>query len=98
MEPQFIKANFDIDFDWTTENPTYRIYVNDELFTERTYIYGEEYYLSEMLQIRAVPGCYTIRVEYLNPESGTMRIINRRVEFGPGRWLNDNEIEITDAS
>ena len=97
MELQFVKALFDIDFEWEDTPPAYRVYVNGELFGERTYIWHEQY-LSEMLQILAVPGQYQVSVQHLNPESGTMKIWNQQIETGPARWINADTVEITNAS
>ena len=54
METVFVKAKFDIDCDWEGLAPVYRIYVNDELFAERTYTWVDQY-LTEILQIEAPP-------------------------------------------
>jgi hypothetical protein len=97
MEPQFVKALFDIDFEWTDIPPAYRVYVNDELFGERTYVWHEQY-LSEMLQILAVPGQYKIHIEQLNSESGKMRVWNQRIETGPAQWISDGILEIKNES
>ena len=66
MEPIFVKAHFDLYCDWEGLPPSYRVYVNDELFAERTYIWTDQY-LNEMLQISAPPGRYQVRVELIKP-------------------------------
>ena len=38
METVFVKAMFDIDCEWSDTQPAYRVFVNDELFTERTWV------------------------------------------------------------
>jgi hypothetical protein len=68
--------------------PIYRVYVNDELFAERTWLWGDSY-LEEMLQIEAVPGEYTIRVDLVPPHLAQLTVGNIRVDFGPGTVENN---------
>ena len=89
----FVKAVFDLDCDWEGLPPVYRIYVNDELFTERTWRWTQEY-LEEILQIQAPPGQYQVRVEPVGPNLAHFRANNHRVEYGPGRWLDPGTLEI----
>jgi hypothetical protein len=42
----------DIHCEWAGTAPSYRVFVNDELFTERTFIWRDQY-LTEILQISA---------------------------------------------
>ena len=91
---QFIKILFDVYCKHKGEGtPAYRVFVNDELFTERTWIW-RNHYLEEMLQIEAEPGAYRIRVEAVKPVGGKFRCYNRRVEHGPARWIDDQTVEI----
>lgn len=60
MTKQFIQVLADINCEWEGLNPIYRVYVNDELFTERTWLWTD-CYLEEMLQIAAEPGEYSLR-------------------------------------
>lgn len=46
--------------------PSYRLYVNDELLTERTWLDSKDICLIEELQIDAEPGTYTLRYELIN--------------------------------
>ena len=87
METVFVKAVFDIDCTWEGPNPAYRVFVNDELFTERTWLWQDSY-IEETLQIQASPGKYHIRLEpvHLNQEKNS--IITHRIEYGPARWVN----------
>jgi hypothetical protein len=83
MTRHFVKVLFDVHCEWQGPAPYYRVYVNDELFTERTYNYTN-CYLQEMLQIEAAPGNYDIRCEIVQPSIARLRIENMHVEFGPG--------------
>ena len=48
------------------EVPCYRLYVNDELFSERSYKFESDTYLSEQLFVKKQPGDYKIRIESLS--------------------------------
>jgi hypothetical protein len=97
MQTEFVKLKFDVFCDWRDVPPVYRIFVNNELFVERTFIWRDEY-LSEMLQISAPPGQYTIQLCALHKKTGKIRIRNRSVDYGPARWIDDETVEITHAS
>jgi len=91
---QFVKILFDVYCKHKgDEAPAYRVFVNDELFTERTWIW-RDHYLEEMLQIAAEPGAYRIRIEAVKPMGGKFRCYNHRVEHGPARWIDDQTVEI----
>ena len=92
MSTKFVQVTMNIDIEWDQVNPQYRVYVNDELFTERTWIW-HSHYLEEMLQIEAVPGCYTIKVELVDPTLGKLRVRNMQILHGPGK-LDKHTLEI----
>jgi hypothetical protein len=71
----------------------YRVYVNDELFTERTFDWQKEY-LEEVIQIEAEPGDYDITYELLPPHLATLKVSNMRVEYGPGTIPEQNKLRI----
>jgi len=81
---QFIRVLCDVDCSWTETPPVYRVYVDDELFAERTWRWRDEY-LEEMIQIEAEPGEYVISYELVNSPGATMRVLNMRVDYGPGK-------------
>ena len=85
---QFVRVLCDVSCDWTGTPPVYRVYVDDELFAERTWIW-RDVYLEEMLQINAVPGRYTIRYELVDGYNNAgLKIRNMRVNHGPARILD----------
>lgn len=73
--------------------PRYRVYVNDELFVERTWIW-QDCYLEEALQIQGRPGKYPIRIELVEPNVGVLDVKNLRVDTGPAEMHKDNVLEI----
>jgi len=90
----FVKALLEIHCDVVSPAPTYRVYVNDELFAERTYIW-EDHYPTEILQILAEPGQYRVRVE---SDSTNIRTQNPQIEVGPARWIDSEYLEIKNES
>jgi len=82
MRTEFVMALTDVCCDWSGEPPRYRCYVNDELFTERTWIWTDRY-LEEQLQILARPGKYQIRYELVDVENATLTTNNYRITHGP---------------
>jgi hypothetical protein len=93
VNTQFVKVLIDIHCEWTGAAPAYRVFVNDELFSERTFIWRDRY-LTEMLQISAEPGLYQVRIEAVQPVGGKFRIHNYQIEHGPAQWINDGVLEI----
>lgn len=97
MKREFVRILLDIHCDWAGEPPVYRVYVNDELFSERTYIWKDSY-LTEILQVEAEPGLYNISVEFIATNAVEFTVSNRRVVDGPGQWINNQTVEISHAS
>ena len=71
-----------------SDDTRYRLYVNDELFAERTWIWND-CYLEETLQILAPAGEYHIRHELVQPCLASLEVRNPRVEYGPARIQGD---------
>jgi hypothetical protein len=82
MTRQFVIVKADVSVDWTGADPDYRVYVNNELFAERTWVWREQY-LEEFLQIWAGPGKYELRWELVPPACGTIEVKNVRIAEGP---------------
>lgn len=96
MTKKFVRVLADVNCEWEGLSPNYRVYVNDELFAERTWIWTDMY-LEENLQIEAEPGEYAIRYELVSPHLAQLLVDNFRVECGPG-VMNDNVLRIKDES
>ena len=89
MESKFVQLVSDVTCEWEGLPPTYRVYVNDELFAERTWIWQDGEYLEEMLQIQAPPGSYSISYELVPPYLAMIRLENMRVITGPASVTNN---------
>jgi hypothetical protein len=96
MTKKFVRVLADVDCTWEGLDPVYRVYVNDELFTERTWIWDSSY-LEENLQIDAEPGEYRIRFELVPPHLAQLTVSNIHVDFGPGT-VENNVLRITNEA
>ena len=93
MAKKFVRILSKIDCDWEGLSPSYRLYVNDELFAERTWIWTDSA-LEEDLQISAEPGEYTIRYELIEPNLATLKIGSLSAEYGPTEILDNTHFRI----
>ena len=97
MTKKFVRVLADVHCSWEGLDPIYRVYVNDELFAERTWRWTAAY-LEEMLQIEAEPGKYHLRWELVPPCLAELTVQNVRVDFGPGTIKNNTLLRILDES
>ena len=97
MTKQFVRVVSDVYCDWEGLAPTYRVFVNNELVTERTWIWTGEY-LEEMLQIQADPGKYVISYELLSPNLARLEARNMRVVQGNANIKSGNLLRVYDES
>jgi hypothetical protein len=81
MKTQYVRVLCDVFCTWSGTPPRYRAYLNDELFTERTWIWNNAY-LEEAFQIEAAPGRYILRYELVDTESAQIKTKNMRVDVG----------------
>jgi hypothetical protein len=93
MAKKFVRILSNIDCDWEGLSPVYRLYVNDELFSERTWIWTDSS-LEENLQIDAEPGEYTIRYELIEPNLATLKIGSLSVDYGPAEIVDNTHFRI----
>jgi len=76
--------------------PVYRIFVGEELFSERTWLWTD-FYLEENLTIIAPIGHYKINIVLLKPEDNkhtSFKPTNIRVSAGDGRILKNGMLEV----
>lgn len=90
MTPEFVLVNADVSVTWSGDLPNIRTYVGGELFTERTWLWQEEY-LEELLQIYAPPGTYDFKWEAVAPAQAEIEVKNLRIHTGPaGAYITDD--------
>jgi len=96
MTRQSVVVRADVSVTWQGDPPNYRIYVGHEMFTERTWIWQEQY-LEEMLVVNAPPGKYNLRWELVPPAQGTIEVKNVRIEHGSDHAYikKDSQLRIT---
>ena len=93
MTQQFVRVLADVHCDCAVDQrPIYRLYVNDELFTERTWIW-ENVYLEEVIPILAEPGDYVVRYELVPGTTAGLNIQNLRVAEGSAT-IQDSTVRI----
>lgn len=97
MTKQYVRVAAEVHCIWEGLPPVYRVYVNDELFSERTWIWTDRY-LEENLQILASPGKYQIRFELVPPYLAQFWVKNMQVTHGPARIKNNDILRIYDES
>lgn len=97
MTQKFVRVLANVDCKWEGLDPAYRVYVNDELFAERTWRWANAC-LEEMLQIEAEPGEYNLRWELVAPHLAHLTVQNVRVDFGPGEVKDNQTLRIYDES
>jgi len=91
---KFVKVLFDLHADRIQPDSRYRIYLEDELLTERTWRWDDETYLEEMLQIKAEPGLYKVSLEKALPTKTRFTVKNMRVELGDAKIKDNDMLEI----
>lgn len=93
MNKKFVRVLTDVHCDWEGLSPNYRVFVNDELFAERTWLWQNEY-LEELLQIEAEPGDYQIRYELVPPHLARLSVQNIRIEYGDATVNHNGTLRI----
>ena len=95
MGLQSVQFEYEVHCDWSGTPPVYRLYVNDELFAERTYIWHNKY-LEEAVSIEVPPGDYVVRYELHG--NGTLTAKNPKVTIGSAEFVDNNTLRIPHAS
>jgi len=94
MKPQSVQVQYDVFCDWSGPPPRYRLYVQGELFTERTFNFVQSY-LEEVIPINAVPGDYVIKYEMID-SNAHLAAQNPRVISGTAEFIAHNVVRIQD--
>lgn len=94
MQTKYVRVLCDLYCNWVENPPRYRVFVNDELFTERTWIWTDDYYLEEALQIEAVPGSYQLMFQLIDDSGAEFRVKNARIDEGPAVMHKHLRLEI----
>ena len=84
MSNDIVKIACKLNCHWEGLYPAYRAWVNNELFTERTWIWTDNL-IEEIFQIQAVPGKYQIKFELVQPCLASLDVISIQALYGPVR-------------
>jgi len=95
MSKQSVQISYDVHCDWAGPPPRYRLYVENELFVERTFNFVQSY-LNEVIPIDAEPGDYVIKYEMIDA-NGHIAANNPQVISGPAEFIAHNVVRIRDA-
>ena len=98
MTKEFVRVVCNLTCKWEGLAPTYRVYVNDELFTERTWSWTDSTYLEEQIQIEAEPGEYKISYELVPPNLAELVICQPVVDYGPATIDGNGVLRIHNAT
>jgi len=75
-----VYVTFTLLCDWQGVPPVYRLYVDDELLTERTYRFkNTELTLGERMPLNISAGVHYMRIVNVYPERGTFKVANFKV-------------------
>jgi len=91
---KFVTVTLDIYCFWLNEAPSYRLYVNEELFADRTFRWKEDKYLQEVIPLHAEPGLYTIEIEHNDKHIVDFNANNLQIKKGNAVRISDREFEI----
>ena len=94
MTKQYVRVVCNIACKWEGLPPIYRLYVNNELFTERTWAWPDDHYLREEIQIEAEPGEYRIHYELVPPNLAELLITPPVVDYGTASMTPDGILRI----
>ena len=77
------KITADVYAHWGEVGPRYRVYVDNDLLTERDFIWpGHEIFIRENIVVTLKPGAHTLRIEQVNT-GGSIEIRNITVDGEP---------------
>lgn len=90
----FVMVTCDVRCNWQQLAPTYRAYVNDELFVQRVWSWTG-CRLEELFQILAPVGQYQISYRLIDPHEAALWTSNWRVIQGPAVINVHGDLRIT---
>lgn len=76
-----VDLTFDLYCHWGEKEPSYRIYVDNDLITERTFSWpGFQIFIRENVIVNLEPGKHSVRIENLDPTISKFEIKNVKVD------------------
>lgn len=78
----------DIYCKWDVEPQAYRVYVDDDLLTERTYLWrNTDQYVQENIIINVEPGQHCFKLEPVNKDFTGFSTRNFTINHQPTQWI-----------
>lgn len=93
-DKKFVIVTIDVHCEWLSHSPEYRVFVNGEMFADRTFRWDKNTYLQEVMCLEASAGIYTVNVECLGKPVLNFSAKNLQIEKGKARKLSDTEFEV----
>lgn len=85
-----VPISFNVYCKWDVTPPVYRIYVDDDLLTERTYIWNNsEHYIKEHILVNLEPGVHSLRVVHVDSEINRFKFYNLKINDAPVALVNN---------
>ena len=95
MQLPYATVAIDVSCSWGEIPPRYRIFVDDEMFIERTFIWRNDFYLEEHITVTGPPARYQIRCINVDPELGEFKFKNiRMVDSNDNSYVRKNILEL----
>lgn len=88
-----VKISVEVTCKWAVKPPAYRIYVDDDLLTERSYIWGPNQFVKENIIVNIDAGPHTFRLEPVNPNIKGFEYANFKVD-GAYTRLDNNVFQL----
>jgi hypothetical protein len=88
---KYVQMTVDVECEWENSPPIYRLFVNNDMLAERTWIWSD-FFLQEVIQLNAPGGVYTIRVEPVGSTTAKFKLGRPELVEGPVRWLDKNNL------
>jgi hypothetical protein len=78
---QDLRIEVDVLCEWQTEPQSYRLYINNDLYTERTYIWrNPNQWVREMLVAELAPGEHIIKIQPVNSQFHGFKLANFAID------------------
>jgi len=85
-----VSISFSVYCKWVVTPPGYRIYVDNDLLTERTYIWrNDEQYVKEHVLVELEPGVHTLEIIPVNPDISRFKIHDLKIDNVPDALTNN---------
>lgn len=83
-----VVISVDVYCQWVTTPFAYRLYIDEDLLTERTYIWNNtEQYIVEQIVVNLEPGIHSLKVEHVGSQINKFRTNNFKINNKPANLV-----------